>query len=940
MENFMFRRNCILIYLLLVVFSLSSFAQNTKTVPAGMIPPDPSIIIGKLDNGITYYIKANKKPEKRAELIIALKAGALLEDDDQKGLAHFCEHMAFNGTKNFPKNDLVNYLESTGVRFGSDLNAFTSYDRTVYMLTLPTDNADQFEKGLQVLEDWGHNVTYDDTEIDKERGVILEEWRLRKGAQDRVRKLHSPWIYYNSRYASRDIIGDTNIITKAPYDALKRFYRDWYRPDLMGIVAVGDFDPIKMEKQIKEHFSKIPARQNERKKTDYNMPSHKENFVSIATDKELTNPTIMLYFKREGRPKGTYDDLRQTMASRLFSEMFSSRLDEIRRKPNPPYIMAFAGEDDFEGNARVFRIMANCKGESFKDGIKTAFTEAYRVYQNGFTQSELDRTKKQVLRDVEQARDEEAKKESKRFAMEFVANFLDKEAIPGIEKELAFYKEWLPTITLREINALAQVFIRKENSVVTVSAPEKSEVYVPSKDEIMKIWETTYSEKIPAYVDDFVEKPLLSKQLKPGSIINEKSLPEIGVTELTLSNGIKVVLKPTDFKNDEISFSAFSPGGTSQLSDKDFYAARSADQILASSGLGEFNQTQLEKVLTGKIARVNTMISDLFENVSGSASVKDMKTMFELIYLKFTEPRKDKESFDSYINKLSSQIKGSKNSPRSVFSDTVQVTLANYNFRSKPMTEELLNEFNLDKSYEFYKNRFADASDFTFIFVGNFKPDEIKPMLTKYIANLPSINRKENWNDAGIKYPKGEVKKEVKKGIEKQATVVLTWTGDFDYTRENRFKLRSAIEVLNIKLREVLREEKGGVYGVRAMPQVKHFPRSEYVITISFGCNPDRVEELISAVSEQMKKMTENQPEETNMTKIKEIQLHEREVRLKENQFWMMGLSSYYQNNEDPNLLIQDDKLINSLTAEDVHLAAKQYFTTPNYYRFVLNPEK
>ncbi|MCL5992383.1 MAG: insulinase family protein, partial [Bacteroidetes bacterium] len=864
---------------------------------------------------------------------------SILEDDDQDGLAHFCEHMAFNGTKNFPKNELVSFLESTGVRFGSDLNAFTNTDETVYMLTLPTDNDDILNKGFRVLEDWAHNVTYNDADIDSERGVIREEWRLGKGAEDRIDRIQRPVLFKNSKYAVRNVIGDTAIINHAPYDAFRRFYHDWYRPDLMAVIVVGDFDANVIEKKIIEHFGKLVNPEKQRDRVKFTIPPNKDILVTVAKDAELSMPSIEVYFKHEGRDESTVGSSRQDIVDNLFSIIISERLSELTRKSNPPFIYAFARESRFIDDIRSFTLSAGAKSDGIKYALESLLTEAFRVMSSGFNESELERAKKNILRRMEKAYDERDKTPSQNYAFEYLRNFLDDESIPGIETELEILKHYLPEISLKEVNDLVHKLIRNENCVIAVSAPDKSDVITPSESEVLSLYKEIAIKKFEAYSDVVIDKPLLRNIPKPGTVTREKLIKDINVTELTLSNGVKVVLKPTDFQNDEIVFRSFHFGGTSQAPDNDYYSDYSASSIINQSGIGEFNRTQLSKLLAGKVVRVNASIDELDEEVYGSCSPKDMEPMFQLINSYFTQPRKDVESFQSYIEKMKSQVRDSKNSPRAVFNDSLRVTISNYHFRRMPATEDKVDKVNLDKAYEFYKQRFSNANGFTFFFAGNFEIEKIKPFLLTYLGSLPSNKNVDKWIDIGVQTPKGKIDKVVKKGIEAQSSVRLVFSGDYKWNEMNNFDFNALMDVFDIKLREVLREDKGGVYGVGAWQSTTKYPKEKYSVNIGFGCDPKRVDELINAVLDVMNGMTKEKPDSSYMSKIKEIQKRENEVNMKENWFWMNSLYSSYYYGEDPLQIQKTNDMIDKLTADDVFAAAKKYFKTDNYIRMVLMPE-
>jgi len=903
------------------------------------LPPSPDILIGTLPNGLKYYIRENKKPENRAELRLVVKAGSVLEDNDQQGLAHFDEHMAFNGTKSFPKQDLVNFLERTGVRFGPHLNAYTSFDETVYMLQVPTDSPAVMQKSMTILKEWAHDVTYDSVEIDKERGVVGEEWRLGLGAFERVSNKHNPVIFYNSQYAKRLPIGKKEVIDTASDNELTRFYHDWYRPDLMAVVAVGDFDKAKMEAMIKEYFSGLKNLPNERPRTEYTLPDHSQTLVSIATDKELPVSVATVYFKRDVDKQVTVDDYRRYILDNLYDAMLNDRLGEILQKPNPPFINASAGNFTFVGKTQAFALSANLKENNILGGLDALVTEAFRVQQFGFTQTELDREKTNLLRSMEEGYRERDKTESGTHAAEYIRNFLDNELIPGITIEYDLYKQLLPTITLSEVNALTQERMPDNDRVITLSIPEKQGVLVPTEEEVRNIFNNAASKKLTPYIDKVTSKPLLAVMPKPGTITSEKEIKELSTWEWTLSNGAHVILKPTDFKNDEILFSAYSPGGNSLASDKNYMSSSVADNFVSASGVGDFDAVTLQKMLAGKIVRVSPYIGDLSEGFSGSSSPQDLETLFQLVYLDFTSPRYDTAAIGALMSRMKSYYENINARPETVFNDTIQVTLAQYHFRERPITPKILNEIDPATAYAFYKNRFADPDDFTFFVVGNFTLDGIKPLVKQYLASIPTMHRKESWKDVGIRRPKGVISKEVFKGIEPKSSVEISFGGPFKWTVQNRFDFNAMIEVLKIKLREVMREDKGGVYGVSISGSPSLYPRQEYEITLRFGCKPERVDELVKTAYQQIDSLKLQPPAEVYVDKVKELERRDREVNLKENGWWMSLFRQTNANNEDPRIILKTNERIDHLNAKAIQSAAKKYFDMKNVVKVVLMPE-
>ena len=917
--------------------------HKTETSPTDLyepLPVDSSIEIGMLDNGLTYYIRKNMKPEKRAELRLVIKTGSVMEDDDQLGLAHFAEHMAFNGTKNFNKQELVDYLESIGMRFGPDLNAYTSFDETVYMLQVPTDSTHIVEKAFQILEDWAHNVSYEAEEIDRERGVVIEEWRMGRGASARMRDKQLPILLKDSRYAKRLPIGKKEIIEDFEHDTLRNFYRDWYRPDLMAVLAVGDFDSEWIERLIKKHFSSIPSIENPRDRKIFQVPDHDETLFTIVSDPEATGSSISIYYKLEVEPQTTVNDYRKMLVESLYNSMFNQRLVELTKKPDPPFLHGYSSKGRFILSREFYVLSAGVKDNGIETGLDAVLTEAERIKKFGFTQPELDRQKKKILRYIEISYNERDKTESRNYVSEYTRNFLMNEPMPGIEYEYELYNKYIPGINLEEINELAGKWITGKSRVIMVSAPEKEDVTVPDREDLLAVFESVSEKKIEPYVDTFKDKPLITDSLNPAPIIGQKEIEAIGVTEWTLSNGIRVILKPTDFKNDEVLFTSFSPGGQSLVGNEDIIPASTASSVIVECGIGEFNQIELNKLLSGKAVRVSPWIGELQEGISGSASPKDLETMFQLIYLYFTSPRKDLSAFQSFKTRMKGYIENRSASPETAFADTVSVTMAQYHPRVRPWTEELLDEMDLDTSYDIYRNRFSDSSDFTFFFAGSFETDRLKSLAQTYLGNLPSIDRNETWKDTGITAPAGIIKKVVYKGIEEKSQVKIIFTGPFIWSRQNRYDLQSMISVLRIKLREVLREDMGGTYGVGIGASRSHFPDEEYRITISFGCDPERVEELVATVFDQLKDIKDNGADENYLTKVKEMQRREQEISLKQNSYWLSTLNFYYYHGEDPLQILELDRYVDNLSSDDVREAAAKYFDMSNYVKVVLYPEK
>jgi zinc protease len=863
-----------------------------------------------------------------------------LENDDQRGLAHFAEHMGFNGTKHFAKQELIDYLESIGMQFGPEVNAYTSFDETVYFLHVPTDSADFVETGFQILEDWAHLITFEDEEIDKERGVIVEEWRLGRGAYMRMLDKQLPILFKDSRYADRLAIGKKEIVESCSYETLKNFYRDWYRPDMMAIVAVGDFDKNWIYNLMEKHFAAIPAVENPRERILYPVPNHDDVLFAIATDPEARYTEIDIYFKSELRTQKTVADYRELLMEQLFNNMLNTRLREIVQKSDPPFVDAFSSKGRFVRTKGVYFLGAIVKENGIERGLDALLTEAIRVRQHGFTPSELERTKAQILRNAEQKYKEADKTESPRIAQNFVYNYLNDEPIPSAKQELALTKQLLSGIQINEVNELVNQWITDNNTVVRLSAPEKEGVKIPSEKELLAVYKAAVIKEIQPYVDAVSDEPLVAIPPKPSELVKEVKHEKLGVTELWLSNGVHVVLKPTDFKNDEILFVAYSHGGNSLVSDKNFISALLAPDIINESGVDRFNSIELQKKLTGKVVNVYPFIDDLSEGFSGRTSPQDIETMFQLIYLYTISPREDKEAYESLISRYKAFLENRSANPEQAFQDTVQVTLAQHHFRARPLSLSLLDELNQAEAFKFYKDRYADASDFNFFFVGNFEIDKIKPLIQSYLGSLPDIGRKESWKNVGISSPKGVIKKEIHKGIEPKSRVQVTFSGPYEGGFENYYRISSLASVLDIKLREILREDLGGTYGVSVYQDVFILDRKEYHFNISFGCSPDRVNEMTSTLFQQIDSIKTFGPKDIYISKVQETQKRAHEVDLKDNNYWLQELRYKHYFGEDWMPILTYPEYVATLSPNLVKAVANKYLDTNNYVQVVLYPEK
>ncbi|MCS6821138.1 MAG: insulinase family protein [Microscillaceae bacterium] len=938
----MFKRNAFLCLSIWVTFFIKAQDLSDVNKPLSL---DPNVKIGKLPNGITYYVRKNAKPEKKVELRLVVNAGSILEDDDQLGLAHFMEHMCFNGTKNFPKNELVAFLQGLGIRFGADLNAYTSFDETVYILPVPLDKPENLDKGFQVLQDWAFNATLDNAEIDKERGVVIEEWRLGRGASQRMQDKWLPVMLKGSRYAERLPIGKKEILESFKYDVIKRFYKDWYRPDLMAVIAVGDVEPATLEAKIKQFFGNAPAITNPRKREVYGVPAKTQMQAVVTTDKEAPNVTVFLTYDIEDKPMTKIIDYKAKLTKDLFTSMFNARLDELRQKSTPPFIFAgsFVG-NLFARNQNAYGLQGVLSEQNIELGLKTLFEEQQRLKKHGFIASELERAKKRIFTNMERAFKEKDKTESEQYVSEYVSHFLENEPAPGIEMEFAMTQKFLPEITLDEVNALVKQWINDNKATIVLMAPEKEGLQVPTEEQIKKMAIEIANQNIEPYQEKAVAASLLNELPKVGKITKEEKNAKLGTTTLTFANGATVVLKPTDFKNDQILFSSYSWGGHSLYADSDYHSVSYAAGIVNESGVEGFPKPDLQKFLAGKTVNINSYISELSEGFSGNTRPEDLETFLQLLYLYFTKPLKNEEAFKSLINRQKAQFKNILANPQIYFISEANKIIYNNNIRRKAFPQdEDFEKINLDKALQFYKERFANAAEFKFIFVGSFEVEKIKPLLEQYIGSLPAQPNapKEKFKNLKIKPVAGVLEKEIYKGTDEKSVVRMTYFGDLKkYEGTENFALRSVAEWLNIKLIELLREEKGGVYGVGASANMNKNPEPTYELTINFPCAPQNVADLSKSALSLVEKLKKEGVAPADLAKIKEQYKKELDVNLKENRYWLNSLQRYDQLGENPEKILEAQANIDKLTGKMIQDAAKKYLTGKNFIKLVLLPEK
>ena len=927
------------LFIVLFSFSTQVFSQTNLT---DKLPVDPKIKIGKLSNGLTYYIRQNKKPEQKVELRLVVNAGSVMEDDDQQGLAHLSEHMAFNGTTHFKKNDIISFLQSIGVAFGNDLNAYTGFDETVYILPIPTDKPGNLEKGFQILEDWAHNVTDKDEDIDSERDVVLEESRLGKGADDRMFRKIYPKLFEGSKYAERLPIGIDSIVKKSKYESLRRFYREWYRPDLMAVIVVGDIEPAKAEELVKKYFSGLTNPPNERARQAIPVPPYTKSSGMVVTDKEATNYVVQLNYSAKHEPEDpTLGGYKEDIVKNIFVTLLNQRLRELTQKENPPFVYAGASFGSYARNYEAFNAEIGVGTGNALTGIAAFTAELERVKKYGFTQAELDRTKSAFLAQMSQVYNEKDKTESANYAEEYIRNFLTQEPIPGIEKEYEYYQKLLPQITLNDVNAVANILKQNTNKLIALTGPDTKQT-LPSGEELLaKVTEVEKADT-KAYEEKVVGSSLLTTMPKAGKIISTKKNNYLGTTELTLSNGVTVTLKPTDFKNDQVLMSAVRPGGKNNYALKDKYSADYAVSVVRSMGIGNFSPIDLQKVLAGKTAVANTAFTNTTEGANGSSTVKDVETMLQLMYLLFTSPRKDTALFNSFVQKNKSQLAMMGANPQAVFIDTLyRVMFQNNPWRPVAIPKiENFDKINVDRALQIYKERFGNAYGMHFTFVGSFKEDQLRPLIERYIGGLPSVNKKFNYVDNKVRPVKGKTNLNVYKGTEEKALSVVIYHGEIPYSPDLELKASAISEILNIKINEELREKIQGIYSGNISAQFSKIPYPNYSFVIELPSGPGKVDTLLSAMNKEIENLKKFGPSKENLEKVKQQWREQHKVNIKENGAWLGQLQSFTFPGDDPKYFIEYEKYVNALTPKSIQDAANLLLTGKNVLTAILRPEK
>ncbi len=908
-------------------------AVTVVVVQAQPLPQDPTYRTGKLSNGMTYYLRHNAKEAGLADFYIAQRVGSILEEPRQRGLAHFLEHMAFNGTKHFPGKDgqlgIVPWCETIGVKFGANLNAYTSVDQTVYHIgSAPLKREGILDSCLLVLNDWSHYILLEDKEIDKERGVIHEEWRTRRAgmAMQRLMEDAMPFIYKGSKYEDCLPIGSMDIVDNFPYQDLRDYYQKWYRPDLQAIIVVGDIDVDQVEKKVKTLFSKIPKAKNPAKRIYYPVPDNKQMIVTVLKDKEQPIAMAHLYMKRNATPdkkKNNEKYVRGDYVDGLISSMLNNRLGELRQLPDPPYMSSTGRAGNFfvSRTKEAFSLNVSCKQGQILEGLSAAVAETERLRQHGFTQSELDRAKKLYMNATERRYKERNERRNSYFVNQCVNHFLSAEPLTSEEYDLKLAKKFDGAVTLAEVNKAVYDLISDKNQVCVLYAPDKANTPLPTEAQLEQTILTAQKKSYEPYQEKPMPENLISHLPQPGSIVSETPYRH-GFTEFVLSNGMRVYARSTNFTADQVQLTIKGDGGTSLYPDSDIPNFSLLTSSITEAGVGDFDALTLRKMLTGKSARVSPSIGSRGQSITGSGSVKDIKTIFELAYLYFAQPRYDTTAFSSLKNRTYSFLTNRNASPKVDYNDSIKAILFNHHPRVVPVTQEVVKKANYDRIFQIYKERFADASNFKTVIIGHVSFDKLRPLLCQYLASLPSSKEQTNWDNIP-RVIDGESTHIFRKAMATPlANVSIYYTADVPFTPQSDLELDFLKRCLSIAYTDSVREEKGGTYGVSVSFDLDKDDQPNATLKISYNADPDRYDELNPIIYQQLKHIAEKGPEPASMDKVKQYLVKQYAQLAIDDGYWDYVI--WHQLDDDADFDKDYCKMVEAMTAAQVQQMAKR----------------
>ena len=925
----------------LIIAAMTLQAQETPE----KLPMDPEVRYGKLDNGLTYYIRHNEQPKQRAEFHIAQAVGAILEEDHQNGLAHFLEHMAFNGTQHFPGKGIINYFESVGVNFGGNINAYTSIDETVYRLSdVPTYREGIVDSALLVMHDWSCGLLLLDEEIDAERGVILEEWRTGRTARRRIWKEMNAKMYPGTQYAKRDVIGDTAVINNFAYQALRDYYHRWYGPDNQAIIVVGDINVDSIEAKIKALWADVPRRANYGERPIYTVNHNDKPLVAIVTDKEAEGSRVTMEYKFDQLPEamqGTAQEYMLNLVRELACDMLNNRFSELSQDPKASFTGAGCQYGEAAKKMDAFYGVVIPKEGRETEAFNDLLFQLEKMHLYGFTNAELERVKSEKMNSMEKYYNERNTRRNITLARECIRNFEDGESMPGAQWEYEFVQAVLPLVSLETVNNVAKALIHA-NPTIAISGPEKEGVNIPSEETILAAIAGQSDLAIEAPVEEVIDTELVKKAPHKGKIKSFRENEEIEATEWILSNGIKVVFHPTDFKADEILMQAFSKGGLSQVKTEDLPSAEVATSLIEMSGIGRFSATQLEKALTGKTVSVSAEISENVERMHGSSSIKDLETMLQLTYLYFTAPRRDEKAYETFMGLLRNQLANRDKNPKIAFSDSVQMMSTNHSPRTILFNNEMLDRVSLDKALEVYKARFANPADFTFVFVGNINPKDpkVQELICLWLGGMKTKKcNHEEVIDHHITVTMGQQKNYFSRAMETTtASNRIQYTSyDIPFTMANDLNMEMIGRILSTRYLESIREREGGSYGVGTYGYVMGLPSPRAGLLMQFDTDPKKQERLMEIIHEEVQTIVANGPLASDLQKEKESMLKDFQEDLEKNTYWRQSLYMYYMYGHNN---IRDYKAaVEAITAETVQETLRKLVSAGNVFEVVMFPE-
>lgn len=927
---------------LLLIFLSAGFLQAQEMQP---LPIDPKVRYGKLDNGLTYYIRHNELPENRADFYIAQNVGSVLEEDNQAGLAHFLEHMAFNGTKNFPENGIDKYLQSVGMRMGENLNAYTSFDETVYtIINAPVDKPNVVDSCLLILHDWSNSLALTDSMIEKERGIIREEWRTRRDASQRLLEKQLQQMFPGNKYANRIPIGSIDVINNFKPEELRAYYKKWYRPDLQAIIVVGDVDVDTVEKTIKTMFSDIPAPVNPAKREYVSVADNDEPIVSIATDKEASSTIIYIYHKYDPMPaqlRSTAAGLITDYISAVCSQILNERLEALLHQANPPFVYAEAYDGDFmvARTKDAFTIAAIAKEGEIDSTMTALVREMERARQFGFTVSEYERAKINILKQYESAFNERDKQKNSSYTKEYVNHFTEGGYIPGIETEYTLINQIAPNITVEQVNQYLSQVIGEKNIVLALSGPEKEGVVYPTESELLEMFNKARSQKVEPYKEEVNNDPLIPELPAPGKIVKEEHDDLFDATVLTLSNGVRVVLKPTEYKKDEIQMTATSPGGSFMVGIDDAKNMKVFNSVIGLGGLGNFSAIDLSKKLAGKKVSCSASLGVDNESLNGYASPDDVKTLFELIYLAMTSPRTDNDAYASFENRMKAQLENAKLDPSTALNDTISKVVYNNHPRAVSLEAEDFDKISYQRILDIYKERYGDASDFTFTFVGNLNVDSIRPYIEQYLATLPANGRVDKPSpDALPKIMNGKLENHFSREMQTpKSSVFQLYSGKSEYNLKNLLTASLLSQILDLVYTETIREAEGGSYGVYAGVSLSDFPKGQTTLQVFFDTDPQKWENMVRIVDEEIQRIATDGPKSEHLTKSRDNMLKRHNERLQENSYWLNVIDSYYFRGMDAYTNYKET--LEGITADDIKKFMSDFISQGNCVEVVMGPK-